>query len=608
MATRHVRTTMKAAVLALALCGATFASSKVPSDYTRFVTQFPDLAQPLEAGDFRHPAETELIDTLTSANPGIRDLIENVKKDQLRQVRDKDQLHRLHAVEVTATQHPDVHRLAREAAAALALHSDFKVFILSNPEMIDDIFGIPRHGHYGNSFGPYTILLTSGMVRALTADELKFVVGREMGHVKANHRFYTALAFEYQRVAGKLPRIFPEDRTTKAPGLGGLLTFFFQRAPAPSRISEFSADRAGLVAVQRRDIAIATLAKLARGDLEGMPGFDLASYLRQVESAANDLTPNDLADLVGGDGYLPYVLNRVSEASRFGQSEQYKALIDRLTVNPFLMEAETLYTIGTSLAQWSKRLAEFNAAPGTANLDPLERAVILADLASKVDRRQRAVTELEALVLDHVESLGLANDNTRFADLVATARRRGDARPFKAAFARLLDQIQYALQQPGVPETQIQSLEAKKAAIDAVKDLAPKPHPRPTSLPPQWLEASDLPALLDSTVASLRDAAANSTREEFFVQLETLKPQLKAAAVKLVLSLPADRARELAELVGAQGGPIARAVAECMAARTNPTSLEALFDRHFDRARDLMKTVPLFMIRRALTRYAGLDV
>ena len=598
---------MRAAFFALALSWATFARAELPTDYTQFVNHFPDLAQPLEAGDFRHPAEAELIDTLMSANPGIRDQVDDVKKDQLKQVHDKDLLYQLNSVEVTDKQYPQVHALAVDAAKALALHSNFRVFITNNPDMVDNVFGIPRHGHYGNSFGPFTILLTSGLVKALTPDELKFVIGREMGHVKANHRFYTALSFAYQSKAGKLPRIFPEDQTVEAPGLGGLIKFFFEKSPAPSRISEFSADRAGLVAVQKKDIAISALAKIARGDLEGMPGFSLEAYMQQVTTAANDLTPHDLGDLIGGDGYLPYVLNRVSEGSRYGQSEEFRALVDRATVNPFLMEAETLFTIGGSLAHWTQRLADFQAAPSTQTMDPLQREVTLRDLSGKVDRRQRAASELEGLMLGHVNELGLAAANTRFADLIGTARRRKDARPFAGTFTKLLEQINFALQQPGTPQEQLQSLNEKKSAIEAVKDLAPKPNPRPTALPPMWVETSDLPALVDAAARNLRDVASHGTRDELFVRIETLKPEIRAAALKLVLSLPVDRRAQLAELVGSQGGTIARLVAEVQAAGNDQPSLEALFDREFDRARDILNVVPMFVIRRTLAQYTGID-
>ena len=594
-------------VAALAFTGAVSAAPDIQSDYSQFVTHFPDLATPLDAGDFRHPAEIEMIDTLTTGNPGIRELIDQVKKDQIQQVKDRNLANRLSAVEVGPDQFPQVQKMAVEAAQALGLHTDFHVFITSNPEMEASIFGFPQHGHYGNAFSSYSILLTSGMVKALTADELKFVIGREMGHVKANHRFYSALMFAYQREKNVMPRLLPEDKNDPAPGLGGQLVLFFSKSQLPSRISEYTADRGGLVAVRDPKIGLAALAKIARGDLENTPGFDLAAYLQQVEQAAHDMTPADAAEMAGKDGYYPYVLKRVSESSRFGASEEYKALVDRATVNPFLMEAEALNSIGAALVSFTKRLADFKADPHTATLDPLQRDVIINDLTAKIDRRQKAVAELEALVLGHVNGVGLTAANPLFTDLVGTAKRRNDARGFKGVFGKLNEQIQFALSQPGLPAADHDALVSKKDAIDAVKDLAPKPHHHPHTAPPEWVESSDLPALVKTSVAELAEAASSDSLA-FITHLDELKPKIRAACVKLVTEMPKDQRADLAELVSGSGGMVANLVAEVQAAGTDSTKLETLFDRHFEEARALLKVTPLFIIRRALSKYAGLDV
>jgi hypothetical protein len=581
-------------------------AAQAAAEYAAFANRYPGLATRLDSADFRHPAEVDLVDTLMTGNPGIRDLIEEVKKEQAKQVDEKDRLHRLHAVEVGAAQWPAIHAAAIEAAQALGLHRQFKVFVKNHAEMEDDILGIPRHGHYGNGFGAYSILLTSGMVKALAPEELKFVIAREMGHVKANHRFYTALAFKYQEKTGLLPRVYPEDKTTRKPGLGGALTFFFQSAPAPSRISEYSADRAGLIAVRKPEVAISALARLARGDLEDAPGFDLATFLKQAGEATRDLAVRDVPELVSQQGYQPFVVSRVGELNRFALSEQFKLLVDRAMVNPFLHTVEMLFSIGSSLAHYRRRLEDFQKDAATARLEPVARDTTASDLSSKVDVRQRAAAELDTLVASHVTRVGLAAENSAFADLISAARRHGDARPFLGALAKLTEQVQFALAQPGLGEPERLALEAKKKAIEDVRVLAPRER-RPRARVTPWVEAADLPALLDGGVAALRAAAESGGREAFFARLDALRPELKDAAVRLVTSLSADRRRELAEMVAARGGPLAQVVAEVQAAGTDPRSLSSVFDRHFERARDLLKTVPLFMIRRGLARYTGID-
>src|SRR5207302_1551655 len=136
----------------------------------------------LDPSDFRHPAERQIVQTLMESNPGIRDLVDQVKKDQVKQVEQKDRFYMVNAVQVGPKQYPSVYQVAAKAAHTLGLGDNFKVFILNDPQMQNDVFGFVRHDHYGNSFSDFTVRLNSGLVKALTETELAFAIGREMGH------------------------------------------------------------------------------------------------------------------------------------------------------------------------------------------------------------------------------------------------------------------------------------------------------------------------------------------------------------------------------------------------------------------------------------------
>jgi len=99
-------------LLVLAAVPATVVAAGVESDFAAFAGHYPELASPLDSDDFRHPAEIEMISTLMTANPGIKDLVEPVKEDQVKKVEDTDQLYRLHAIEVGSKQYPEVHAMA----------------------------------------------------------------------------------------------------------------------------------------------------------------------------------------------------------------------------------------------------------------------------------------------------------------------------------------------------------------------------------------------------------------------------------------------------------------------------------------------------------------
>jgi Zn-dependent protease with chaperone function len=100
------------------------------------------------------------------------------------------------------------------------------------------------------------VLLYSGSVQQLTREELLFVIAHEVGHIKSGHVLY------YQ-IAEFLP-IIAEIVGTATFGIGELLSAGLQVALLRwKRMSEFTADRAGLLACQDADVALRTMMKLA---------------------------------------------------------------------------------------------------------------------------------------------------------------------------------------------------------------------------------------------------------------------------------------------------------------------------------------------------------
>jgi Zn-dependent protease with chaperone function len=100
------------------------------------------------------------------------------------------------------------------------------------------------------------IVITSGAVDLLTPEELLFVIAHEVGHIKSAHVFY-------YEIAEFLPRIGE---------IVGALTFGVGEAIGAGlnlallhwkRMSEFTADRAGLLACQDAEVALRTMMKLA---------------------------------------------------------------------------------------------------------------------------------------------------------------------------------------------------------------------------------------------------------------------------------------------------------------------------------------------------------
>jgi Zn-dependent protease with chaperone function len=112
------------------------------------------------------------------------------------------------------------------------------------------------------------IVLYSGAIEALTNEEMLFVIAHELGHIKSAHVLY------YQ-VAKFLP-VIGEIVGTATLGLGELFGMGVEVALLRwQRMSEFTADRAGLLGCQDTDLALRTLMKLA-----GLP----AKYFSQINT------------------------------------------------------------------------------------------------------------------------------------------------------------------------------------------------------------------------------------------------------------------------------------------------------------------------------------
>lgn len=157
-----------------------------------------------------------------------------------------------------------LYRLLREAC---------KVLDLAEPELY------VRQGFHPNAFTagverPF-IVLNSTLLDGMTDDEILYGIGHELGHIKCGHMLYRTIALILYQVF---------DAIGKATlGFGGLVTMgvagaFFEWM----RQSEFSCDRAGLLACQDPKVALAATMKLAAGTSRFNQELDLEAFLEQA--------------------------------------------------------------------------------------------------------------------------------------------------------------------------------------------------------------------------------------------------------------------------------------------------------------------------------------
>jgi Zn-dependent protease with chaperone function len=196
--------------------------------------------------------------------------------------------HLARAAEVTPTQFARLYPIVAELRRRFAMPRT-RVFVAQSPMINAVSYGFQE---------PYVIVLNSALIDALDEQELKSVIGHEMGHIKYGHTRLGVLLGGVDARGLALP--FPINLVV---GLRDIVFLWWQRS------TEMSADRVGIVACGRPSKAISAQVKLSVGPTLHQH-VNLADLARQAA---------DLQTGVGrAEGFLsqlgashPFLVNRI---------------------------------------------------------------------------------------------------------------------------------------------------------------------------------------------------------------------------------------------------------------------------------------------------------
>lgn len=211
-----------------------------------------------------------------------------------------------HVTEKSCSQ---LYSLIEEAAAILDLKDFPKVFL----EMAYGING------YTTGYKESTIMsLNSGVIDMLTDMEQTFVIGHEMGHIKSGHVIYHCIVNHF---ADLLNSTFLPETMTGA--LLSALQYWY-------RMSEYTADRAGLLACQDPEAAMKALIKMSGVPIKYADCINIDEYIREAEHFEKGMTQSEdffkkLITITSLDH--PWTLYRVMELKKWVDSGEYENLI-----------------------------------------------------------------------------------------------------------------------------------------------------------------------------------------------------------------------------------------------------------------------------------------
>lgn len=164
------------------------------------------------------------------------------------------------AVRVDERQFARLHRLLAEVGQSLDVTDLPEMYVQADPTLTAQTIGMDKP----------IVVLSSGLVHHLDDDELRFLIGHELGHAISGHAVYRTLLLRLLGLGGLLNAV-PGGAIGIRMVTVGLLEW--------SRKAELSADRAGLLASQDPTAALRTHMKLASGGT--LEELDVTSFLSQ---------------------------------------------------------------------------------------------------------------------------------------------------------------------------------------------------------------------------------------------------------------------------------------------------------------------------------------
>ncbi len=201
-------------------------------------------------------------------------------------------------VRVGPNQLPRIHGIVKECALRLGVPVP-TVYVANSPYMNAYTYGTDE-----DSF----IVVHSKLIDDFTDDELKFVIGHEVGHIQNKHVVYmTALRLLTIQRNMLMSLLSPLIKA-------GLLAW--------ARRAEITCDRAG--ALCAGDVAIAQQAflKMACGSTKLYGELDVGSYLEQFEEGQRGV--GRVTEIAASHPYLP---KRMKALALFAESDVYRGAL-----------------------------------------------------------------------------------------------------------------------------------------------------------------------------------------------------------------------------------------------------------------------------------------
>jgi len=211
-------------------------------------------------------------------------------------------------VKASQDQFPQLYQMLLDGAYVLDLPTVPELFISQNPLVNAMTLGTDK---------PF-IVITTGMVDLFDAEEMRFAIGHELGHVLSGHSVYRTMLFHLINLAARvawMPIGFIGLRAI----IWALEEWF--------RKSELSCDRAGLLAGQDVEAARRALMKTAGGSRMSELSHDAFHAQAREYDAVPDVREGLLKLLQLQGNRHPFAVVRFAELDRWAAEGEYRDIL-----------------------------------------------------------------------------------------------------------------------------------------------------------------------------------------------------------------------------------------------------------------------------------------
>ena len=212
------------------------------------------------------------------------------------------------SVRVSERQFPHIHEMVRDGAYILDLPEVPECYVMQTPLVNAMALGRDK---------PF-IVINSGMVELFDAEELRAVVGHELGHILSGHAVYRTMLVILLRLAARAA--FLPIALALTAIIWGLEEWF--------RKSELSCDRAGLLAGQDLDASRRVLMKLAGGAQLSELNPDAFREQAHEYDAVPDLRDSVLKILQLQGTTHPFAVVRFAELDYWATHGEYERILN----------------------------------------------------------------------------------------------------------------------------------------------------------------------------------------------------------------------------------------------------------------------------------------